>query len=169
MRELLGQILGIFSFIIFFISYQAKNSKKLLILQTVGTSTLVIHYFLIGADSGFALNIVCIVRNILYYNKNKGFLACRFIPYLLALAVGFVGALSWEGPISLIIIIALMVNTVCLSVSNTQFLRKSVVLTCSMLIVYNVCVKSYGGILNESISVISSLIGLYRYRKSTPH
>lgn len=168
MRELIGQIIGIFAVIIFFVSYQTKDSKKLLFLQTAGTTALVIHYFFIGATSGFALNVVCIIRNVVYYNKNKAFLSNKFIPYLLALLVGVMGAFSWQGPISLIIIAALMINTVCLSSSNTQFLRKSVVLTCSMLVIYNVCVKSYGGILNESISVISSLIGIYRYRKNTP-
>ncbi len=163
MKEIIGQILGIVAVIVFFISYQTKNPRKLLIMQTAGTGILVIHYLLIGATSGFALNMVCILRNIIYYNRN--IFSNKLIPYLLAVIVGTMGALSWEGPVSLIIVTALMINTVCLSSSDTQFLRKSVVLTCSMLLVYNICVVSYGGMLNELISVISSIIGLYRYRK----
>ena len=163
---LVGQILGFLAVLIFAVSYQIKSPKKLLVAQTLGTSTLVIHYLMIGALSGFALNFVCVIRNLVYYNKDKKIFSYKFYPYLLALLVGAVGVLSWQGPVSLIIIIALMINTVCLSSNDTQFLRKSVVLTCSMLAIYNVFVNSYGGILNELLSVFSSILGLYRHRKN---
>ena len=164
--KLIGQILGFAAVLIFAVSYQIKNSKKLLIAQTLGTTTLVIHYLMIGAFSGFALNIVCVIRNLVYYNKDKKIFSYKFYPWLLALLVGMVGILSWQGPVSLIIIIGLMINTVCLSSSDTQFLRKSVVLTCTMLAIYNVLVNSYGGTVNELISVFSAAVGLYRHRKN---
>ena len=166
--KLAGQILGFVAVLIFALSYQIKNPKKLLLIQTVGTTTLLIHYLMIGALSGFALNIICVIRNLIYYNKDKKIFSYKFYPYLLALVVGVVGVFSWQGPASLLIIFALMINTVCLSVNDTQFLRKSVVLTCSMLTLYNFFVHSYGGMINESISVVSSIIGLYRHKNRTP-
>ncbi len=166
MSYVIGQLIGIVSVILTFISYQAKNSKKLLVLQTVSTTGFIIHYLLIGAASGFLLNIVCVIRNLIYYFKNVKIFSYSFYPYLLALVLAVLGAMSWQGPVSLLIIVALMINTVCLSSSDTQFLRKSVLLTCSMILLYNFFVRSYGGMINEAIAIVSSAIGIYRYRKS---
>ncbi len=167
MKYIIGQIIGIVAVILTFISYQTKESKKLLTIQTFSTAAFIIHYFLIGASSGFLLNIVCVIRNLIYYFKNVKLFSYPFYPYLLAAVLALLGVMSWQGPISLLIITALMINTVCLSIDDTQFLRKSVILTCSMILVYNIFVRSYGGMINESIAIISSAIGIYRYRKQS--
>lgn len=51
--------------------------------------------------------------------------------------------------------------------SNPQLLRKSVLATSTMVTIYNIFVFSIGGIANEVISIISSIIGIIRYRKAT--
>ena len=66
-NELIGQIFGIVAPIITFISYQVNSKKKLLILQTAATLSTCISYMFLGASSGFALNIVCIIRNIAFF------------------------------------------------------------------------------------------------------
>ena len=85
----------------------------------------------------------------------------------LVAAMGVVGSLSWEGPVSLLIILPLMVNTVFLSLENPTLLRKSVVFTSSGILVYNIFVASGGGIISESISISSSIVAIIRYRKSS--
>ena len=160
--EFIGQILGIVAVALFFSSYQVSTTRVLLILQTIGTATLVVHYFLIGATSGYALNIVCIIRNIIYYISGSKPTFKKYSSWILAIIMGVIGCMSCQNVSSLLIILALMINTVCLSCNSTQFVRKSVVLTSSMLILYNVIVQSYGGIINESISVVSSVIGIFR-------
>jgi len=118
----------------------------------------------LGASTGFALNIVCIVRNILFY-----FLDLRSRLYypgviILTLAMIFVGALSWQGYISLLMITALAANTVILSLGNPQLLRKSILVTSTLVIIYNIVVFSIGGILSESIAIFSSVIGIIRFQ-----
>ena len=77
-----------------------------------------------------------------------------------------IGALSWQGNVSLIPIIALAANTVFMSFGKPQVLRGSVLVTSNMMIVYNILVFSIGGIVNEAIAVMSSVIGLVRFKNT---
>ena len=163
--ETVGQIFGYMAALMMFLSYQTKTPKKLLTVQSCSVVCIIIHYLLIGAASGFILNIACLLRNFVYYFDKVKIFKHPLCPYAMALLMGALGALSWQGPVSLLIIIALMVNTVFMSFNNNQLLRASVIVTSSMILLYNLFVSSYGGMINESIGIISSIIGLYRYRK----
>jgi hypothetical protein len=137
----------------------------LLLIQTVATLCTCLSFLFLGASTGFALNIVCIVRNmVFYFLDTKSKLYYPAVTILTLMMVG-VGALSWQGWISLLVITALAVNTVCISIGNPQLLRKSILVTSTMMIVYNAFVFSIGGMTNEGISIVSSVIGIIRYKK----
>jgi hypothetical protein len=105
------------------------------------------------------------VRNVVFYFLDtKSKLYYPAVTILTLMMVG-VGALSWQGWISLLVITALAVNTVCISIGNPQLLRKSILVTSTMMIVYNAFVFSIGGMTNEGISIVSSVIGIIRYKK----
>jgi len=61
--EILGHVIGFIALALFVWSYQLHEKKKLIVVQTVGTALMCLQYILIGAYSGFALNIVCLIRN----------------------------------------------------------------------------------------------------------
>lgn len=166
MLIVLGQIASIIAVIFSFLSYQAKTPKKLLFLHTSSIVALLIGYFLIGATSGGVLNVICLLRNIVYYNRSKKPFSHPCVPYVFAALLAIFGAFSWQGPISLCIIIALMINTVALSLGDNQKLRKSILLTSTLVLIYNIFVFSIGGILNESVVLASAIIGLVRFRKA---
>ena len=113
MTEIIGQALGFAAALLMFLSYQTKEAKKLLMVQNAGVCCIIVHYLLIGATSGFLLNVACLIRNFVFYNTQRVKLFSHpLCPYALSFMVGCAGALSWQGPVSLLIIIALMVNTV---------------------------------------------------------
>ncbi len=162
---IIGQSLGILAMIITFISYQTNKKRTLLVIQTAATLCTCLSFFFLDAATGFALNIVCIVRNVVFYfidRKSKLYYPSVAV---ITLAMVGVGALSWQGPVSLLMIIALAVNTVFMSVGVPQILRKSILFTSTLVIIYNIVVFSIGGIANEGISIVSSVIGIIRYRK----
>ena len=161
----LGQVIGIIGKIATFISYQVNTKRQVLFIQTVATLLTCISYFFLGATSGFALNIVCIVRNVLFYYQKSSSKANRFTAFALAVIMVVLGVFSWQGIVSLLIIIALAVNTVFLSLPKPQTLRKSIIFTSTLILIYNIFVFSIGGIINESIAIISSIIGIIRFKK----
>lgn len=160
-----GQILGWLAALLTFLSYQCKNHKTLLIVQTLSTLSICISYLFLDAMSGMVLNIVCIARNFIIYKKDIKIFSHPFWAYILAGVMGIVGAVSWQGPMSLLIIAALMINTLFLYYPNVQNLRKSILLTSGMILVYNLYYAVWGGVANELIAIISSIIGIYRFKK----
>lgn len=166
-QQIIGQVLGILATIVTVISYQMNTKRSLLLVQTAATACTCLAYLFLGAASGFALNVVCIIRNVVFYFQ-KGSGKGHMIPtLLLATAMVVLGALSWQGPVSLLIIAALAANTVFLSFGNPQLLRKSILGTSSLVLLYNIFVFSLGGIANESLAIVSSLVGIVRFRQET--
>lgn len=164
-QMIIGQILGIMATLIAFISYQCSKQKHLLMLQTFSTGCTCLSYLFLGASSGFVLNIVCMIRNVIYYIYRSNAKVSTASGWSLAAVMVVLGVLSWQGPVSLLIIVALSVNTVFMSMRNPQLLRSSVLFTCSLILLYNIFVFSIGGILNESVSIASAVIGIIRFSR----
>lgn len=160
---MIGQLLGLVAVLLTFISYQAKTQKQILLIQTAATLFMALHYALIGASSGLSLNVICLLRNITYFFKEKRPFSSPVIPYLFSAAMVVYGILTWQAFYSCFIIVGLAINTVALS-RTPQTLRKSILLTSTLVLIYNIFVFSIGGIINEIVAITSSVIGLIRYR-----
>lgn len=165
--EIIGQIIGIIAVTVTFISYQMKTDKQVLVAQTAATILMFTHYCLLGAISGLVLNGVCLIRNGAFLLKNRKPFSSPFIPYIFAVIVAATGAVtaSSEGFMAIFIVVGLAINTVFLA-GNAQALRKSILLTSTLVMIYNIYVFSIGGIINEIIAIISSVIGIIRTVKA---
>lgn len=164
-QQLVGQVLGILATVITGISYQMNTKRSLLLVQTAATACTCLAYLFLGAASGFALNVVCIIRNIVFYFQ-KGSGKGHMLPAVALSAVMVVlGVLSWQGPVSLLIIVALAANTIFLSFGDPQLLRKSILGTSTLVLSYNLFVFSLGGIANEALAIVSSIVGIVRFRQ----
>lgn len=160
----IGQIMGWVAALLTFLSYQCKEHKKLLIVQTSSSLSICISYLLLNAKSGMLLNVVCIIRNFIIYRKDIKLFSFKYWPYALASVMAVTGLASWQGPMSLLVGVALAINTVFLYFPNIQNLRKSIIVTSTMVLIYNAYYCVWGGVVNELIAIISSLIGIYRYK-----
>lgn len=163
--ELTGQIFGWSAALLTFLSYQCKEHKKLVIVQTLSSVSICVSYLSVGAYSGMLLNAICLLRNFIICKKNVKIFSHPCVPYVLALIMGAAGTLSAQGGISFLVIVALAVNTIFLYFPNVQNLRKSILVTSTMVLVYNAYYFVWGGVANELIAIASAAIGIYRYRK----
>lgn len=162
---LIGQILGIVAVILGFITYQMRSPKALLIVNMITCGVFCAHYLLIGAISGFALNAVGMIRNVVYTNRDKKFFASPAWPYIFAVIMFIAGILTWQDWRSVLMVCALVINSVCLSLKNAQHIRYSLLITCPLVMIYDVLLHSYGGIIYEGMSIVSAVIGIVRFRK----
>lgn len=162
--NLAGQTMGWLAAVLTFVSYQCKDHKKLLAVQTMSTVSICISYMFLNAWSGMLLNIIGIIRNFIIYRKDMKIFSYSFWPYLLSVVMGITGIASWQGPMSLLIVVALAVNTLFLYFPNVQNLRKSILVTSTMVLIYNAYYTVWGGVANEMIAIVSAVIGLYRYK-----
>ena len=165
---LAGQIVGLVAVVISFLTYQMKTKRGILAMLSCATVLFCIHYACLGAAVGVVLNIIGIIRNLCYYHHDKPILSSKAVPVILALTMGILGIVTWEGYYSAFFVVGLMLNTLAMGYLGPQNLRKSLLLTCSLIFMYNVFTLSIGGMINETVAIVSAIIGLVRYRKSQP-
>ena len=163
---LIGQALGIVAVILGFITYQMRSQKALLVVNMITCAVFCAHYLLIGAISGFALNAVGFVRNIVFTNRDKKLFASPVWPYVFGAVMLLAGILTWQDWRSVLMVCALVINSLALSLKNPQHIRFSLLITCPLVLIYDLLLHSYGGMVYEGMSIVSSVIGIVRFRKT---
>ena len=166
-QEIIGQIIGIIAPILTVISYQLNTKKSVLITLTGATVATCVSYFLLGATSGFVLNLAGLVRNACCFFVKEKTRGSYVVGGIFAVVMCVLGAFSWQGIHSLLIIAGLAINTVFLALGDPQWLRKSILLTSTLVLIYNIIEFSLGGMMNEALAIISSVVGIIRFRKET--
>ena len=163
---LIGQALGVVAVILGFVTYQMKSPKLLLIINLVTCGVFCLHYLLIGAISGAVMNGMCMIRNMVYTNRDKKAFSSPIWPFIFAAVMLAAGLVTWQDWNSLLMVSALVLNTLALSLKNTQHIRFSLLITCPLVLIYDVLLHSYGGIAFELMSMVSAVIGIIRFRKT---
>lgn len=163
--ELVGQIIGIVAVFFSFLSYQMKSKRGILAVLSAAIVLFCIHYALLGATVGLVLNIVGLIRNFCYYHNDKKILSSKAVPVILAAVMGVLGIFTWEGYHSVFFVVGLMLNTLAMGYLDPQNLRKSLLVTCTLIFIYNALTPSYGGMINEAVAMASAVVGLIRYRR----
>jgi len=161
-----GQCLGIVAIVLGFLTFQMKSREKLVVMQIAVTLSFVLHYLLIGAYSGMALNSVAMIRNIIFYFVGRDKPVPKYLSILFAVLMCLMGILSWQAWYSVFAVLGLLINSYCMSFSNPQNIRKSILVTSPMVLVYDCFVLSIGGIVHESVAIVSAAIGIVRARKN---
>lgn len=159
--QLIAQLFGLAATFIMVSSFQVKDRRRLLTLQMLGSLTFGLQFLLLGAYTGVAMNIVGVIRAIIFSQDKKW---TRHIGLPIGFCLIFIAAtaLSWEGAISVLPCLAMLLATV------SQWLKRPVMIKLVTLpaapcwIVYNIVNKAYTGTLTEAIVGISIIVGLVR-------
>ncbi len=163
--EIIGQIVSIVAVIVTFITYQMKSSRAIFVTLSIATGIACVAYALLGGTTALGLNIMSIVRNICYcFQKNK-ILSGKAVPVVLALIMTVMSIFLWEGYHSIFFVIGITLNTLAMGYFNPQNLRKSILLTSTLILIYNLFIPSIGGTINEVVAIASAIVGIVRYRK----
>ena len=163
-QEIIGQVLGIIAMAFSILTFQFKDYKKLMLMQIATATFFCAHYFLIGGINGAISNVVAIIRNFLFIllvgkNNTKIATACIFAVIMVGINVAF-----WEGVGTILICLAMVANTASLSFRNTQRVRVVIMMACPLMLSYNIINFSIGGIINEVLVFVSSIVGFVRHR-----
>ncbi len=165
----IGQALGAVAVILGFINYQVKTREKLLIIHLCTTVCFAFHYMCLGAWAGMAMNLIGFVRNFVFYHTGKKGKTSRWLAAMFAVIMGAGGAitsiLAKEPLYFLLSVIGLMVNSFSMSFQNPNNIRKSILISSPLVLLYDIFVWSVGGAVYEAIVIISSIIGIIRFGK----
>jgi len=154
----IAQAVGFIGMAFLFIAFQHNDKKKILWLQAGTAAAFSIHFFMLGAFAGMAVNLLNIPRNIVFARSQRRVWTYVFIGLFLLL-----GIFVWEGPLSLLPIIAACISTVVFSFENPRYIRFLSLPIVLFWMVYNIASFSVPGVMTEAFGLISISIAIFRY------
>ena len=165
MNPILIQAIGFVGVLFFIISYQIKSNRMLFLLQLLGTAMFCCQFLLLGATSGAANLIGIMVRNALLIKyRDWAWVRSKWteIIFLIFFTAAFIA--TWQGLISLLPYAAVVSTTIAYWIDNAQKIRLGN-LACGSpcWLIYDVLIGSWAGVLNESITLGSIIVSIWRY------
>lgn len=159
------QAIGFLGVLFFFLSFQMKTNKSLFVMQTLGCLTFSAQFILLGAFSGCLSLLINVVRNLILtrYNSCKLVRWKGWIAVFSVLSV-LVALFTWNGWESILPVAGTVAGTIAYWTNNAKKIRLANLMVISpCMLLYDVLVKSWGGVLNESILILSILISVGRF------
>ena len=157
------QGIGILGTVLFFLSYQCKQNKRLFQVQFVSYLCYTTHLLMLGAVTGGISYILNTLRSFCLGSKHsflKGNRMCAIICALQMVTLYF----TWDGWWSILPVSANIAATIGGYSYNGQKIRAVGIFVNSPLwILYDILVGSWAGVLDELVSEASMLLSIYRY------
>ena len=165
MSPIIIQGIGFIAVAAFILSYQIKSNRWLFLLQLIGSALFCLQFFLLDAFSGCLSLAVNILRNALMmkYNDWK-WVRRKGCPVIIAVLFTIILFVTWNGPVSLLAFIASVSSTFVYWTNSPRKIRMvNLVCASPCWLIYDVIVFSLGGIVSESITILSILVSFVRF------
>ena len=120
------------------------------------------HFFLLGALTGAAMNLLSTVRSYVYY-KVKPTKKNRWVLWLFEALTVIATALTWAGLISLLPLVGSLFSVIAFWHKKPKIIRRLAIGSSPPWFVYNTIIGSYPGMAVEVLLVTSNLVGQYRF------
>ncbi len=162
-QNLIAQLFGAVGLVALVLMYQQKDRNRLLAYKLTADLLWGIHYVLLGAYAGAIPNVIGIFREIVFVKRENKKWANNIIWPILFIIFGWVLAIfTWKSALTLLPMCASTFVTVSLWNKKPKITRIILIPVCTCFLIYDVFVGSWVGIVNESISIISIIISIFR-------
>ena len=157
------QLIGLAGTALYFASYQCRSNRRLFQVQVASYLCYMVHLLLLGAVTGALSYAVNLVRSLCLGSRRRFAHSRGMCALLCAMQLGVLG-LTWSGLPSLLPVAANIAATLAGYTHNARTIRLAGMLVNSpLLILYDVIVGSWAGILDEIASMASMLLSILRY------
>lgn len=171
--EWIAQAVGIVAMTFNILSFQQKTPKRVITFQFFGSVLFALNYLLMGALVGMCMNIVGIMRAVVYSNREKFradrvfwlilFTSLYILSYILTFTVFGTPFTLKNGIIELLPVIGMTATTVSFRLQNAATIRKFGFISSPCWLAYNIVNVAIGGAVCEIFSLCSIVIGTIRY------
>jgi len=171
--NILTQIIGIAAMIIAIISFQQKTQKRIVFLQFCSGGLFCLHFFLLDAKVGCMLNLIGVIRAVIFAQCEKHRWARSKIWILvfsvLSLMTYFASFIFFDKEFNvlnslteLLPVIGMIATTLAYRERNAARVRRLAIISSPAWLCYNILCGSIGGAVTEGISILSILTAMYR-------
>lgn len=159
---LFAQAIGFIGTIIIVIGMQQKKYGRIVLCKISNELISAIHYLLLGGYTGMIINFAsCVTNGVYWYRNTKGKSTLVFQILFGAMFV-VLGALSWHGPISILVVAAKLISSVSLGINNPRVIRILNLISNPCWLVYNIYMGSIAGIISDILVISSVVIAVVR-------
>lgn len=170
--ELAGQAVGIAAMVFNILSYQQKQQRTVIVFQFFGSLLFALSFLMLGALVGGILNIIGILRALVFMNKEKlhaghplwllGFITAYLAVYIMTFTV-----LGAEPTFSNLLIeglpvIGMTAITLGFWMTDAKAVRQMGLISSPSWLIYNLACGSIGAICCEIFTLVSIFIGMFR-------
>ena len=169
----IAQVIGIFAMVAVCLSFMQRDKRTVLILQLIGGSLFCANYFMLGAISGGLLNILSVIRSIVFLNKDKvkanhpawsiGFTVCYFVSYASVFLVFGKEPTLANFFFELLPVIAMVLSLISFRYNDAKHIRLYGLACSPCWLTYNIANNSIGAIICEILNLCSITIGIIRH------
>ena len=170
--EIAAQAVSIVAMAFNIFSYQNKRQRGVILFQLFGSGLFAVSFFILGAFVGGLLNLIGVVRAIVFMNKEKlrthhplwliGFVTVYLLSYLLTFTVFGKEPTAAHLIVEFLPVVGMTATTISFQREKAATVRRYGLISSPSWLVYNVVSGSLGAILCEVFSLISILIGIWR-------
>lgn len=162
MYNIVVQTVGMLGTLAAILAFQCKKHKSLTILRTANEMLFAVQYFMLGAYTGMAMNLVGSCRNLIFIKMVERNKSTKKVSFLFSALFAAFAVFTWEGTKSILIGGAKVVSTFAYGNKNTSMVRILILITSLVWFAYNATVKSYAGCVCEGLTIISVISGIIR-------
>jgi hypothetical protein len=121
-----------------------------------------VHYLFLGGYTGMCINLASCFTNAVYWRRNKLGKSNLIFQILFGAMFVALGLLSWHSPFSMFVIIAKLISSVAMGIHNPRIIRILNLISFPCWLIYNIHMGSFSGIISDSLSITSVVIGIIR-------
>ena len=163
---MLAFVLGVICIIINFLIYQQKSGKRLLVLKLVSDIFWCAHYFSLYAYTGAFVALLGAVREVVFIKVDrKSKISKFFLAFFCVLSLA-IAVFTWKNIFSAFPAIASILSVISFYMANPQISRIMSFPISSCMFTYSLISNSFAGVINEIITVTSSIIGIIKKEKN---
>lgn len=165
LQEILIQAIGFVAAITLGLGFLQKDKKSILIYNIIAGLIFAIHYYLLDGLTGALCNIPIPVIFIYFYEKKYGHQNAVLKAVVAIILMLVISLPSFQDIFSVLPILASVAILAGLSFKNENTVRIFNIIGGIFWLSYSAVVMSWSGVISESIIIIMTAIGLWKYRK----
>ena len=144
------------------IAVQFNKHWQIVLLKTLGSAAFVLQYVLLKAWTGAAMDGIGILRNVIFIFAVKNGKPTFIWIILFAALTLILGAVTFEGWISLLAITAKLLSCISYGINSARTIRMLNLPSSGLWLTYNYLHFSIAGIVNELLVITSIIIAEFR-------
>lgn len=166
--DIMIQLIGFMGLAAGVMAFQFKKHNQIVMSKMTSELIFSLQYLLLGAWTAALLDFTSAVRNTLFCAMVKRGRSTKWLIYVFGAFVVVVGILTFDGPLSIMLIGAKLLTTISYGMKNERLLRFITLPSCVFWCIYNLYVGSMGGAIGDCLTLGSLLVAVYKFDLHMP-